>query len=101
MPVITPKFEIETEMSLYALDKGFVMKEIPIDYRDRPEGSESKLNTFQDGYRVLKTILKLYKDYKPLSFFGIIALGLFLLGPIGAIIGFIIGLVVVSKLNSM
>jgi len=79
-PVLSNGFEIETEMSIHALDKRFLIAETPIAYRDRPEGSESKLNTFQDGYRVLKTILKLYKDYKPLSFFGIIALGLFLLG---------------------
>ena len=69
-------------MSIHALDKRFLIAEIPIAYRDRPEGSESKLNTFQDGYRVLKTILKLYKDYKPLSFFGLIALLLFLLGSV-------------------
>ena len=73
-PVLSNGFEIETEMSIHALDKRFLIAEIPIAYRDRPEGSESKLNTFQDGYRVLKTILKLYKDYKPLSFFGLIAL---------------------------
>ncbi len=54
MPVMTPKFEIETEMSLYALDKGFTIKEIPIDYRDRPEGSISKLNTVSDGIKVVK-----------------------------------------------
>ena len=79
-PVLSNGFEIETEMSIHALDKRFLIAETPIAYRDRPEGSESKLNTFQDGYRVLKTILKLYKDYKPLSFFGIIASILFLLG---------------------
>ena len=76
-PVLSNGFEIETEMSIHALDKRFLIAD-----RDRPEGSESKLNTFQDGYRVLKTILKLYKDYKPLSFFGLIALLLFLLGSV-------------------
>lgn len=81
-PILSNGFEIETEMSIHALDKRFLIAEIPIAYRDRPEGSESKLNTFQDGYRVLKTILKLYKDYKPLSFFGLIALLLFLLGSV-------------------
>ena len=81
-PVLSNGFEIETEMSIHALDKRFLIAETPIAYRDRPEGSESKLNTFQDGYRVLKTILKLYKDYKPLSFFGLIALLLFLLGSV-------------------
>ncbi len=80
MPVMTPKFEIETEMSLYALDKGFVIKEIPIDYRDRPEGSVSKLNTISDGMKVVKTIIKMYKNYKPLKFFTYIAIIIFLLG---------------------
>ena len=82
MPVMTNKFEIETEMSLYALDKGFVIKEIPILYRDRPEGSVSKLNTVSDGLKVLKTIFKMYKDYKPLRFFSYIAIILFLIGLI-------------------
>ena len=67
-------FKIEKEMSIHVLDKRFLIAEIPIAYRNRLEGSESKLNTFKDGYRVLKTILKLYKDYKSLSFFRIIAL---------------------------
>jgi glycosyltransferase involved in cell wall biosynthesis len=71
MPVMSKKFEIETEMTIHALDKRFVIKEIPIDYRDRPEGSESKLNTFSDGYQVLKTIIMLFKDYKPFTFFNI------------------------------
>ena len=54
MPVISPGFEIETEMSIHALDKKFLLKEVPIDYRDRPEGSESKLNTFTDGIKVIE-----------------------------------------------
>ena len=82
MPVMTNKFEIETEMSLYALDKGFVIKEIPILYRDRPAGSVSKLNTVSDGLKVLKTIFKMYKDYKPLRFFSYIPIILFLIGLI-------------------
>lgn len=73
MPVLSPRFEIETEMSIHALDKKFLIKEIPIEYRDRPEGSESKLNTFSDGLKVLKTIFTLFKDYKPLPFFSISA----------------------------
>lgn len=85
MPVMSPKFEIETEMSLYALDKKYVIKEIPIIYRDRPEGSESKLNTVSDGIKVVKTIFKMYKDYNPFKFFGIIAL-IFL--ALGLIVGF-------------
>ena len=80
MPVLSPKFEIETEMSLYALDKKYIIKEIPIVYRDRPEGSSSKLNTVSDGIKVVKTIARMFKDYKPLKFFGIIALIFFVLG---------------------
>lgn len=80
MPVMSPKFEIETEMTLYALDKKYIIKEIPIIYRDRPEGSESKLNTVSDGIKVVKTIINMFKDYKPLQFFGIIAIILFVLG---------------------
>ena len=80
MPVMSPKFEIETEMSLYALDKKYIIKEIPILYRDRPEGSTSKLNTIDDGIKVLKTIIKMFKDYNPLKFFGVIALILFIIG---------------------
>ena len=77
MPVMSPKFEIETEMSLYALDKKFIIKEIPIIYRDRPEGSQSKLNTVSDGMKVIKTIIKMFKNYKPLQFFTIIAVIIF------------------------
>ncbi len=80
MPVLSPKFEIETEMSLYALDKKYIIKEIPIDYRDRPEGSLSKLNTVSDGIKVVKTIARMFKDYRPFKFFGIIAVIFFILG---------------------
>lgn len=82
MPVMSPKFEIETEMSLYALDKGLTIKEIPIDYRDRPEGSESKLNTIKDGFKVIKTIIRMYKDYNPLKFYFRIAIIMILIGLI-------------------
>lgn len=82
MPVLSPKFEIETEMSLYALDKKYAIKEIPIIYRDRPEGSTSKLDTIGDGIKVVKTIIKMFKDYKPFKFFGLITLVLFLIGLI-------------------
>ena len=82
MPVLSPKFEIETEMSLYALDKKYTIKEIPIIYRDRPEGSTSKLDTIGDGIKVVKTIIKMFKDYNPFKFFGLISLLLFLLGLI-------------------
>lgn len=80
MPVMSPGFEIETEMSIHALDKKFLIKEVPIDYRDRPEGSESKLNTFSDGWKVLKMIFTLFKDYKPFMFFSLWALLFFILG---------------------
>ena len=80
MPILSPKFEIETEMSLYALDKKYIIKEIPIVYRDRPEGSSSKLNTVGDGIKVVKTIARMFKDYKPFKFFGLIALILFIIG---------------------
>ena len=71
-PVLSKGFEIETEMSIHALDKNFKLIEIPVQYRDRPEGSVSKLNTFSDGFKVIKTIINLFKDYKPNLFFGII-----------------------------
>jgi len=69
MPITSPGFEIETEMSIHALDKKFLIKEVAIDYRDRPEGSESKLNTVSDGIKVLRMIFTLFKDYKPMLFF--------------------------------
>lgn len=78
-PVLSKGFEIETEMTIHALDKRFLIHEIPISYKDRPAGSKSKLNTFSDGFKVLGTIFILYKDYKPLSFFGSISILLFLI----------------------
>ncbi len=78
MPVNSEGFEIETEMTLHTLDKKFLIKEIPIKYRDRPEGSFSKLNTFSDGMRVLKTIFWVFKDYKPLTFFSVLSLIFFI-----------------------
>ena len=82
VPILSPKFEVETEMTLSALDKKFIIQEVPIVYRDRAEGSVSKLNTVQDGIKVVKTIVKMYKDYKPRKFFFIIAFVLFLIGLI-------------------
>ena len=73
-PILSKGFEIETEMTIHALDKNFLLKEIPVDYSDRPDGSESKLSTFRDGIRVLKTIARLFKEYKPSIFFGIFSL---------------------------
>lgn len=72
-PVLSQGFEIETEMTIHALDKNFLIRSVPVQYRDRPVGSQSKLNTFSDGFRVLFTIFNLYRDYKPLRFFGYIA----------------------------
>ena len=68
-PVLSRGFEIETEMTIHALDKNFLLKEVPIKYRDRPEGSVSKLNTYSDGFKVLMTIARLFRDYKPFVFF--------------------------------
>lgn len=72
-PVLSKGFEIETEMSIHAVDKNMYVENVIVDYRDRPEGSQSKLNTYSDGFKVLKTIARLYRTYKPLGFFGIIA----------------------------
>ena len=72
-PVLSQGFEIETEMTIHALDKNFLIRSVPISYRDRPAGSMSKLNTFSDGFKVLGTIFNLYRDYKPLRFFGYFA----------------------------
>lgn len=82
IPILSKGFEVETEMTLHALDKGFIIKEIPIEYRNRPNRSISKLNTFTDGYKVLKTIIKMLKDYKPMKFFLSIAIIFFILGLI-------------------
>lgn len=73
-PVLSKGFEIETEMTIFAIDKNYLLKEIPVTYRDRPEGSESKLNTYSDGFKVIKTIFRLFKNYKPFAFFSILAL---------------------------
>ncbi len=68
--VLSVGFEIETEIVLHALDKRFLIKEVPIIYRDRKKGSHSKLKTFEDGLKVIRTILWIFKDYRPLTFFG-------------------------------
>lgn len=77
-PIVSKGFEIETEMTIHAIDKNFLIKEISVDYRDRPSGSVSKLNTFSDGFKVLKTIFRLFKEYCPLKFFGILSLLFFI-----------------------
>jgi len=81
-PVLSKGFEIETEMTMHTLDKNLHTENVVIEYRDRPEGSESKLNTYSDGMKVLKTIFSLYKNYKPLSFFTCFAV---ILGIIGTL----------------
>ncbi len=78
-PVASTGFEIETEMTIHALDKGFLVRELPIAYRNRADGSESKLRTVHDGIRVLRTVFALFKDYRPLAFFSLIALAMFVL----------------------
>ena len=88
-PVLSKGFEIETEMSIHAIDKNMFVENVVIDYRDRPEGSESKLNTYSDGFKVLMTIVRLFRTYRPMAYFGIIATVLFLLS-----IGFFIPIVV-------
>ena len=73
-PVLSKGFEIETEMTIHAADKKMQVDNVIIEYRDRPEGSESKLNTYSDGAKVLMSIAKLYRNYKPMNFFGLLAL---------------------------
>ncbi|HAZ1224600.1 TPA: glycosyltransferase [Enterococcus faecium] len=84
-PIMSSGFQIETELTIHALDKKFKFVEIPIDYRDRPESSESKLNTFSDGFKVIMMIIKMFKDYKPLLFFGIWTIFFFLFGLVTGI----------------
>lgn len=81
-PIMSKGFEIETEMTIHALDKNLCLSSVPVGYRDRPAGSESKLNTFSDGFKVLKTIGKLVKDYKPLPFFSAVAALLFVVAMV-------------------
>ena len=84
-PVLSKGFEIETEMTIHTLDKNMGVENIIIEYRDRPEGSASKLNTYSDGFKVLKTIATLYKNYRPLSFFTWVSVILAIIG-----VGFLI-----------
>ncbi|MBQ2672928.1 MAG: glycosyltransferase [Methanobrevibacter sp.] len=72
-PVLSQGFEVETEMSIWAIDKNMLVKSIPINYRDRPKGSDSKLNTYSDGFKVIMMIIRLFRNYRPMAFFGIIA----------------------------
>lgn len=72
-PVLSKGFEIETEMSIHSVDKNMFIENVVIDYRDRPQGSESKLNTYSDGFKVIRTIIRLFRTYKPMQFFGILS----------------------------
>ena len=81
-PVMSKGFEIETEMTIHAVNNNMQVENVLVDYRDRPEGSESKLNTYSDGMKVLLTIARLFREYKPLPFFGMVALLLMLLAVI-------------------
>lgn len=89
-PVLSKGFQIETELTIHAVDHNFRIKEIPISYKDRPEGSESKLNTYSDGMKVCLMIAKMFKDYRPLPFFTVVA-SLFIL------LGLIVGIPVVNE----
>lgn len=73
-PVLSKGFEIETEMTIHAVDKNFLLEEVPVLYRDRPEGSVSKLNTISDGMKVLRTIVTLFREYRPFTFFSVISI---------------------------
>ena len=73
-PILSAGFEIETEMSIFAADRNMQVENVVIEYRDRPEGSESKLNTIPDGLKVLRTIMRLFRDYRPMRFFSLLAL---------------------------
>lgn len=81
-PVLSKGFEIETEMTIHTLDKNMLVDNVVIEYRDRPEGSKSKLNTYSDGVKVIKTIITLYKNYKPFSFFSVVSIILFIMGTV-------------------
>ena len=81
-PTLSRGFEIETEMSIHALDKNFHLVNVPVEYRDRPDGSCSKLNTFRDGAKVLMTIFRLLRTYKPFGFFTTVAMALFVLSAV-------------------
>ena len=81
-PVMSKGFEIETEMTIHAVNNNMQVENVLVEYRDRPEGSESKLNTFSDGFKVLITIIRLFREYKPFQFFGLISLFLILLSVV-------------------
>lgn len=84
-PVLSKGFEIETEMTIFGVYNHMQIDNVIVEYRDRPEGSESKLNTYSDGFKVLRTIVRLYRDYKPMGFFTILS---FILAALG--VGFFV-----------
>jgi hypothetical protein len=84
-PILVEGFELETDMTLHALDKRFNIREIDISYKDRPDGSESKLDTFNDGFKVLVTIFKIFRYFKPFVFFSFVALFFMLLSLLSGI----------------
>lgn len=88
-PVISKGFEIETEMTIHAVNYNMQVDNVVVEYRDRPEGSESKLNTYSDGFRVIRKMIQLFKNYRPLQFFGILAFLLMIVG-----VGFLIPIIV-------
>lgn len=90
MPVMSDGFQIETEMTIFALTNNMQVVNVPITYRDRPEGSESKLNTFSDGFKVLLTLFNLFKDNRPFLFFGSLSIVIF-------IVGLLIGIPVINE----
>ena len=81
-PVLSKGFEIETEMTIHSLDKNMNLENIIIEYRDRPEGSSSKLKTYSDGFKVIKSIIRFFKNYKPAKFFNLLSIILFILGTV-------------------
>jgi glycosyltransferase involved in cell wall biosynthesis len=83
LPLLAPGFEVETELTLETLERGFRLLEVPVQYRRRPDGSRSKLNSFKDGYRILMTIMTLLRDYRPMTFFTVLASGIAVLGLFG------------------
>lgn len=90
--IMSPGFQIETELTINALEYRYNVESVEIQYRDRPEGSVSKLNTFSDGFKVLLTLFDMVKDYKPLLFFSLVSLFVF-------IIGLIVGIPVIHEFN--
>ncbi len=102
MPVMSEGFQVETEISIWAVDRRWRVADVPIDYRDRPEGSESKLSTVGDGLLVLRAIASLFRDYRPMAFFGWLALALVALGLVagGPVVGEYLDTGYVSKLPS-